>query len=138
MDLLLLAHKLMIVMKLNFLILLLFLSFGMSIDAKHAVSPCSEANLSDTIITQQNKNDKHIVSLKLRHGVEYTGEVRMMRPHGTGKAKYRNGDSYIGEFFRGKRSGKGEMHYAGGDKYIGGFLKDSLHGDGKLYLSPPA
>ena len=110
----------MAIMKQAFIILFLFLIFGMSVSAKTSVfSNVGESSLKTPDI--QSKKEPRIVSIILKNGTEYTGEVRLKRPHGIGKAKYRNGDVYEGRFVKGKRSVYGKIIYANGDIYEGGF-----------------
>ena len=79
----------------------IFLFIGMSVNANPPVA--------DTLVGKQDNKNARTGEITLKDGVRYIGEVRLRRPHGTGKAIYRNGDIYEGEFAKGKRSGKGKM-----------------------------
>ena len=63
------------------------------------------------------------------NGNQYTGEIRELMAHGSGKMEYVNRDLYTGRFFNDNREGVGELVTENGH-YRGSFKNDVFHGRG--------
>ena len=94
-----------------------------------AQSSGSTTSFLKTIFNNYEKQ-KEVVSMTLRDGSVYTGEIKRKRPHGNGTVQYANGDVYSGTFLDGSRHGSGVYEYKNGDRYKGDYKEDKRQGSG--------
>lgn len=64
--------------------------------------------------------------------LQYRGEWKADRYHGSGELHFADGAVYRGEFFQGQRQGEGSQEYPDGTEYHGQWLVGRRHGFGRL------
>ena len=73
------------------------------------------------------------VSMKLKSGTTYEGDIKDGKLTGTAQIKYSNGDKYSGRVVKGVKSGQGVYKWKNGASYDGQWKKDEMNGTG-IYM----
>ena len=104
----------------RFFTIIFSLLFISGVSQAQSNRPDSTASFFKTIFNFPVKQ-KDTVSIVLRDGSVYTGQVKRKRPHGSGCVVYVNGDKYTGTFLNGVCHGTGIYENKNGDRFEGDY-----------------
>ena len=83
----------------------------------------------------QQATQSGLVTISLKDGSVYVGEIQDRKMHGQGEITFPNGSKYEGGWENDEMNGCGTLTYSDGEKYEGEWKNDKMHGQGTL-ISP--
>ena len=83
----------------------------------------------------QQATQSGLVTISLKDGSVYVGEIQDRKMHGQGEITFPNGSKYEGGWENDEMNGCGTLTYANGSKYEGEWKNDEMNGCGTLTYS---